>query len=129
MRPSKDERGAYNPLHTATRTAYKASMAETPISKLTKSAAEAELKSLAEAIRAADAAYYQDDAPELTDADYDALRNRLNAIEAKFPDLKGAESPSQKVGAAPTGDRTGTPASQRGLGGCWEHPHEQRYRC
>jgi DNA ligase (NAD+) len=77
-------------------------MAETPISKLTKSAAEAEHKTLAGRIRAADAAYYQDDAPELTDADYDALRNRLNAIEAKFPDLKGEDSPSLKVGSAPT---------------------------
>lgn len=76
---------------------------QTPVSKLTKSAAEAEHKTLAEAIRAADAAYYQEDAPELTDADYDALRNLLNEIETKFPDLKSAESPSQKVGAAPTG--------------------------
>ena len=78
-------------------------MAETPISKLTKSAAEAEHRTLAEQIRAADAAYYQDDAPEISDADYDALRNRLNAIEAKFPELKGEDSPSQKVGSAPTG--------------------------
>src|SRR5690349_6249056 len=78
-------------------------MAETPISKLTKSAAEAEHKTLAEQIRLADAAYYQEDAPDLTDAAYDALRNRLNAIEAKFPELKGEDSPSQKVGSAPTG--------------------------
>ncbi len=77
--------------------------AETPVEKLTKAAAKAELKKLGEAIAAADAAYYQEDAPEITDADYDALRNRLNAIEEKFPDLKHAESPSQKVGVAPAG--------------------------
>jgi DNA ligase (NAD+) len=79
------------------------SSAETPVDKLTKIAAKAELKKLGQAIGAADAAYYQDDAPELTDADYDALRNRLNAIEEQFPDLKQVDSPSQKVGVAPTG--------------------------
>ena len=79
------------------------SSAETPVDKLTKAAAKAELKKLAEAISAADAAYYQNDAPDLTDADYDALRNRLNAIEEKFPDLKHAGSPSQNVGVAPAG--------------------------
>jgi DNA ligase (NAD+) len=78
-------------------------MAETPISKLTKAAAEAEHKALARQIRAADAAYYQEDAPEISDAEYDALRNRLVAIEAKFPELEGEDSPSHKVGAAPTG--------------------------
>jgi len=77
--------------------------AETPVDKLTKAAAKAELKKLGVAIAAADAAYYQEDAPDLTDAEYDALRNRLNAIEQHFPDLKHAESPSQTVGVAPTG--------------------------
>jgi len=74
---------------------------QTPVDKLTKAAAKAELKKLAAAISTADAAYYQEDAPEITDADYDALRNRLNAIEKHFPDLKHVESPSQKVGVAP----------------------------
>ena len=69
-----------------------------PVEKLTKAAAKAELKSLSEAIRGADAAYYQDDAPTLTDADYDALRQRLLAIEARFPELKQADSPSDAVG-------------------------------
>ena len=59
--------------------------AENPVDKLSKVAATAELKRLAGTIRAADAAYYQDDAPAMTDADYDALRQRLNAIEARFP--------------------------------------------
>ena len=71
-----------------------------PVEKLTKAAARAELKKLAEAIRAADAAYYQDDAPSLTDADYDGLRQRLLAIEARFPELKQADSPSDAVGVA-----------------------------
>src|SRR6185312_6478473 len=57
---------------------------------------------LAEAIRAADVTYYQKDAPHLSDAEYDKLRLRLNEIEARFPDLKTAESPTQTVGAALT---------------------------
>ena len=74
---------------------------KTPVADLTKAAAKKELAQLAEAIRAADAAYYQDDAPSLTDADYDALRQRLNAIEERFPELKSADSPSESVGSAP----------------------------
>lgn len=74
-----------------------------PVEELTKAAARTELKKLAEAIRVADAAYYQDDAPSLTDADYDALRQRLLAIEAKFPELKQGDSPSDAVGVAPGG--------------------------
>jgi DNA ligase (NAD+) len=77
--------------------------AEKPVDKLTKAAASAELKRLAEAIRTADAAYYQDDAPAMDDAAYDALRQRLTAIEARFPELKLADSPSDAVGAAPVG--------------------------
>jgi DNA ligase (NAD+) len=73
----------------------------TPVSKLKTSQAKAELARLAEAIREADAAYYQSDAPHLTDADYDALRRRLLEIEAKFPELKQADSPSETVGASP----------------------------
>jgi DNA ligase (NAD+) len=51
---------------------------------------------------AADIAYYQDDAPTLTDADYDALRKELLAIEEEFPELVAAQSPSARVGAAPS---------------------------
>ncbi len=50
-----------------------------------------------------DKRYYQDDAPSVTDAEYDALRARFNAIEKRFPELVSAELPSQKVGAAPSG--------------------------
>jgi DNA ligase (NAD+) len=78
-------------------------MPETPVSKLTRSAAAAELKKLGETIREADAAYYQADAPEMTDAEYDKLRLRLAEIEAEFPDLKRADSPTETVGAAPAG--------------------------
>ncbi len=57
---------------------------------------------LAEEIRAHDRRYYQDDAPTVSDAEYDDLRKRLNALEAAFPDLVTADSPSQNVGAAPS---------------------------
>ena len=54
-------------------------------------------------IREADEAYYVNDAPELSDADYDALRRRLTTLETAFPELKTTESPSQMVGAGPSG--------------------------
>jgi DNA ligase (NAD+) len=76
---------------------------DAPVAKLTEAAAKAELKRLGQEIRAADEAYYQADNPDLTDADYDALRLRLKEIEEKFPELKRADSPSETVGAALTG--------------------------
>ena len=48
-----------------------------------------------------DEAYYREDAPVISDAAYDALRQRNSAIEERFPDLKRADSPSDRVGAAP----------------------------
>ena len=48
-----------------------------------------------------DALYYQNDAPEISDADYDVLRRQLSELELAYPELASAESPSQKVGAAP----------------------------
>ncbi|MFZ8332599.1 DNA ligase LigA-related protein, partial [Staphylococcus aureus] len=48
-----------------------------------------------------DKLYYAHDAPEISDAAYDALRARLLAIEARFPDLVASDSPSLRVGAAP----------------------------
>ncbi len=56
---------------------------------------------LAELIAYHDQLYYEKDQPELADADYDALRQRNNAIEARFPELILPSSPSQRVGAAP----------------------------
>jgi len=71
--------------------------------KLTEAQAKAELKWLATEISAHDKRYYQQDAPTVTDAEYDVLRQRNAAIEARFPGLVRADSPSKRVGAAPTG--------------------------
>ena len=73
------------------------------VATLTKPQARVELKRLALEIEGHDRRYYQDDAPEITDAEYDALRRRFNAIEARFPEFVTSSSPSQKIGAAPTG--------------------------
>ncbi|MEX5728910.1 DNA ligase (NAD+) [Rhodovulum iodosum] len=75
---------------------------ETPVEDLTEAQAQAELARLAEAIADADAAYHGADAPVMADADYDALKRRNAAIEARFPDLKRTDSPSDRVGAAPS---------------------------
>ena len=63
--------------------------------------AREEHASLAEEIRAHDRRYYQDDAPSVSDAEYDRLRHRLQELEAEYPDLVTPESPTQTVGAAP----------------------------
>ena len=76
--------------------------ADTPVDALGKAEAEAELARLAAEIAAHDIAYHQQDAPLISDADYDALRRRNEEIEARFPDLKRGDSPSEQVGAAPT---------------------------
>ena len=68
---------------------------------LTAAQAKAELKRLAAEIAAHDKRYYQEDAPTVSDAAYDALRQRNDAIEALFPDLVRADSPTRRVGAAP----------------------------
>src|SRR5215467_7132086 len=68
---------------------------------LAEAQAKAELKRLATEIAAHDKRYYQDDAPTVSDAEYDALRQRNAAIEARYPDLVRADSPSRRVGAAP----------------------------
>ncbi|KEO60680.1 NAD-dependent DNA ligase LigA [Thioclava indica] len=67
--------------------------------ELTRSDAKSELPNLISQIEAANAAYHTQDAPEISDAEYDRLKRRLAAIEARFPDLKSADSPSEKVGA------------------------------
>jgi len=68
---------------------------------LSRAEAEAELAQLAAAIAHHDALYHAKDAPEISDAAYDALVVRNAAIEAAFPDLVRADSPSRRVGAAP----------------------------
>jgi DNA ligase (NAD+) len=71
------------------------------ISSLTRAKAAVEHKRLALQIEAHNERYYQKDAPTVSDAAYDALRKRLEEIEARFPDLVTANSPTQTVGAAP----------------------------
>jgi DNA ligase (NAD+) len=72
-----------------------------PVDEMTERQAKREHARLEAEIRTHDEAYYQKDAPLVTDAEYDALRRRYEAIEAKFPDLKTLTSLTQKVGAAP----------------------------
>ena len=73
-----------------------------PVETLTPEDAQAELARLAEAIGRANRAYHQADAPVIADADYDALKQRNAAIEARFPELKRPDSPTEQVGAAPS---------------------------
>jgi DNA ligase (NAD+) len=73
------------------------------VAGLTRAQAKVEHMRLALELEGHDKRYYQDDAPNISDAEYDALRQRFNAIEKRFPELVTAESPSQKVGAAPSG--------------------------
>src|SRR5881392_722345 len=75
----------------------------TDVADLTKAQAKVELKRLTLELERHDKAYYQDDAPKISDAEYDALRKRFNAIEARFPEFVNSDSPSQKIGAAPSG--------------------------
>jgi DNA ligase (NAD+) len=73
------------------------------VAKLTKAQAKVEHMRLALELEGHDKRYYQEDAPSISDAEYDALRQRLNAIEKRFPEFVTAESPSQKIGATPSG--------------------------
>ncbi len=70
------------------------------VDALSEDEARAELARLAQEIARANTAYHQQDAPEIDDADYDALKLRNAAIEARFPDLKRDDSPSDQVGAS-----------------------------
>ncbi|MGL4264228.1 MAG: NAD-dependent DNA ligase LigA [Afipia sp.] len=83
--------------------AAKPKKAPVPVDKLTETQAKVELVRLALEIERHNEAYYNEDAPKISDAAYDELRKRSDAIEARFPGLVTRDSPSQKVGAAPTG--------------------------
>lgn len=75
-------------------------MAERGLDKMSEAEARAEWQDIAARVARANAAYHREDAPEISDADYDVLKRRLQAIEARFPDLAG-QSPTAQVGAAP----------------------------
>jgi len=68
---------------------------------LTRDEAAAELAQLANDLAAANQEYHQNDAPKISDAEYDAKKRRNLEIETQFPDLKRSDSPSDKVGAEP----------------------------
>ena len=70
------------------------------VDTLTDAQAQMELDWLAQVLSAANTAYHRDDAPKISDADYDALKRRNAAIEEKFPHLKRSDSPSDVVGGA-----------------------------
>src|SRR6187397_3596252 len=74
-----------------------------PAANLDEAEAASELRRLAIEIAHHDELYYRKDAPEISDADYDALRTRNDEIEARFPHLVREDSPSNRVGAAPAG--------------------------
>ncbi|MCK8783094.1 NAD-dependent DNA ligase LigA [Roseomonas sp. NAR14] len=88
-------------------------MRRRPVESLTEEEAAAELAALADEIAAHNRAYYEEDAPTLPDSEYDALFRRNGAIEARFPELVRADSPSLRPGGAPAAAfgklRHGTP--------------------
>ena len=76
--------------------------AQTEPSPMTAEEARAEHADLSERIAEADRLYHQEDAPEISDADYDRLRRRLETLEAAFPELAGTGAASAAVGAKPS---------------------------
>ena len=73
-----------------------------PVAELNEDQAKAELARLASEIQDHNAAYYQNDDPAISDAEYDALCQRNSAIEGRFPNLKRPDSPSERIGAPST---------------------------
>ena len=74
---------------------------DVPVADLTSAQAERELETLAREIAGHDKAYYEKDAPVIGDSEYDDLRRRNQAIEARFPALVRPDSPSKRIGAPP----------------------------
>ena len=77
-------------------------MKRPPVEKLTPIEARVEHAQLGEEIEQHDRHYYQQDAPVIPDAEYDALRQRYEALEKSFPELVTAQSLTKKVGAKPS---------------------------
>src|SRR4029078_4126461 len=75
--------------------------AKLAVDEMTPRQAEREHARLEAEIKGHDERYYKKDAPRVSDAEYDVLRRRYEAIEQRFPDLRTLESLSRKVGAAP----------------------------
>ncbi|NBB71525.1 MAG: NAD-dependent DNA ligase LigA [Alphaproteobacteria bacterium] len=73
----------------------------TPIDKLSKSDARAEVEALRDAIAHHDHLYYVENAPEISDAAYDRLFHRLEELEERFAELRSPNSPTRRVGTAP----------------------------
>jgi DNA ligase (NAD+) len=94
---------AKTPAKTTAKTKAKATAktGDIAVAHLNEKQARAEHTRLGLEIAAHDQRYYQDDKPSVSDADYDALRKRYEALEAHFPQLRDLESLSRKVGAAP----------------------------
>src|SRR5215211_8683649 len=76
--------------------------AENPVTELTPEQARAEHDRLGVEIAEHDRRYYEEDAPTVSDAEYDALRRRYEALEEVFPDLRSADSLSARVGSKPS---------------------------
>jgi DNA ligase (NAD+) len=85
----------------AQKSSSKSSSSPIAVDALSEAQAKAEHKRLAAEIAGHDKRYYQEDAPTVSDGEYDVLRRRYGAIEARFPQLRTAESLTQRVGAAP----------------------------
>ncbi|KQV58168.1 MULTISPECIES: NAD-dependent DNA ligase LigA [unclassified Caulobacter] len=75
-------------------------MSQIPVADLTEAQAVEELERLADDLTAHDLAYHQQDAPTISDGEYDALKRRNLDIETRFPHLVRENSPSMRVGAA-----------------------------
>src|SRR5260370_10581789 len=77
-------------------------VASVTVDDLTERQARAEHKRLGEEIAHHDKLYHEQDSPKISDADYDKLRQRLKAVEARFPQLVDMLSPTQRVAPTPT---------------------------
>ena len=86
----------------ASKNTAKTNAAKIAVGELTAAQAKSEHARLEAEITAHDRRYYQEDAPSVSDAEYDRLRQRYSAIETRFPQLRTATSLTQRVGVAPS---------------------------